>query len=157
MLVILLYTSNTPVGFPSSGFLQPAWIVCRVWAESSILRGRFSSSFCISVQSCGNSHHGNPAVQLDGLCGAVLRQEQPKHSSKFSVAMESSAVGWRVRLVLDNVHKGGERKQQKPWGRNPGFNIRALVWGVVIPFAVSSQVGRVCCCCVSVPSVFPSV
>lgn len=71
------------------------------------------------MQGHGNSHRGNPAVQPDGLCGAVLRQEQAKHSSRFSVAMESSAAAWEVRLMLDNVHnelraqggQGGDRKQ----------------------------------------------
>lgn len=34
--------------------------------------------------------------------------------------------------MLDNVHKelsaqGGDRKQQKPWGRNPGFHLLVLI------------------------------
>lgn len=62
----------------------------------------------------------------------MLRQEQSKHSSKFSLAVESSAAGWEVRLRLDNVHnelsgQGGDRKQQKPWGRNPGFHLLGLI------------------------------
>lgn len=56
------------------------------------------------MQGRGGSHRGNSAVQPDGLCGAKLRQGQSKHSSNFSRAMESSAVGWEVRLMLDNVH-----------------------------------------------------
>lgn len=44
-----------------------------------------------------------------------MRQEQSKHSSKFSLAMESSAASWEVRLRLDNEHnelsaQGGDRK-----------------------------------------------
>lgn len=37
--------------------------------------------------------------------------------------------------MLDNVHKelsaqGGDRKQQKPWGRNPGFHLLVLISGL---------------------------
>lgn len=41
-------------------------------------------------------------------------------------------MGWEVRLTLDSVHnelsgQGGDRKQQKPWGRNPGFHLLVLI------------------------------
>lgn len=83
--------------------------------------------------------------------------------------MESSAAGWEVRLKLDNVHnelsgQGGDRKQQKPWGRNPGFHLLVLNQSSslksIIPFAVSSQVGRMlllcfCAICISISVSIP--